>query len=215
MGMKAAGPAGTGSWRNAGAGDWVRALSADGAERERAAARLHEVLLRAAGRKPAAAAGSCGSPAPNSTTWRTRPRRTRFVASSPRSASSAARAGSPPGRTSSSSSRCPTSSGGISGASPGPDGGGGLGAAARQVRPRPGPGVRMARPGRALRRAVEEELTEHQRRVFTAIVLNGVPLDALVAELGPPATPSTRRCSTHDVSCGPASSLTDTCKRTR
>jgi RNA polymerase sigma-70 factor, ECF subfamily len=37
---------------------------------------------------------------------------------------------------------------------------------------------------RALRRAVEEELTEHQRQVFTAIVVDGVPLDALVAKLG-------------------------------
>jgi RNA polymerase sigma-70 factor, ECF subfamily len=37
---------------------------------------------------------------------------------------------------------------------------------------------------RALRRAVQEELTEHQRRVFTAIVVDGVPLDALVAQLG-------------------------------
>jgi RNA polymerase sigma-70 factor (ECF subfamily) len=36
----------------------------------------------------------------------------------------------------------------------------------------------------ALRRAVEVELTDHQRRIFVAIVLNGVPLDALVAELG-------------------------------
>ena len=36
----------------------------------------------------------------------------------------------------------------------------------------------------ALRRAVEEELTERQRRVFTAIVVHGVPLDALVVELG-------------------------------
>jgi RNA polymerase sigma-70 factor (ECF subfamily) len=36
----------------------------------------------------------------------------------------------------------------------------------------------------ALRRAVEEELTDHQRRIFVAIVLNGIPLDALVAELG-------------------------------
>ena len=35
-----------------------------------------------------------------------------------------------------------------------------------------------------LRRAVDEELTDHQRRIFVAIVLNGVPLDALVAELG-------------------------------
>jgi RNA polymerase sigma-70 factor, ECF subfamily len=37
---------------------------------------------------------------------------------------------------------------------------------------------------RALRRAVQEELTEHQRRVFTAIMVDGVPLDALVAKLG-------------------------------
>ena len=36
----------------------------------------------------------------------------------------------------------------------------------------------------ALRRAVEEELTERQRRVFVAIVVHGVPLDALVVELG-------------------------------
>jgi RNA polymerase sigma-70 factor, ECF subfamily len=36
----------------------------------------------------------------------------------------------------------------------------------------------------ALRAAVEHELTEHQRRIFVAIVLNGVPLDALVVELG-------------------------------
>jgi RNA polymerase sigma-70 factor, ECF subfamily len=36
----------------------------------------------------------------------------------------------------------------------------------------------------ALRMAVDDELTEHQRRIFVAIVLNGVPLDALVAELG-------------------------------
>jgi RNA polymerase sigma-70 factor, ECF subfamily len=35
-----------------------------------------------------------------------------------------------------------------------------------------------------LRRAVEEELTERQRRVFVAIVVHGVPLDALVVELG-------------------------------
>jgi RNA polymerase sigma-70 factor (ECF subfamily) len=36
----------------------------------------------------------------------------------------------------------------------------------------------------ALRAAVDRELTEHQRRVFVAIVLNGVQLDALVIELG-------------------------------
>jgi RNA polymerase sigma-70 factor (ECF subfamily) len=36
----------------------------------------------------------------------------------------------------------------------------------------------------ALRRAVDDELTARQRQVFVAIVLNGVPLDALVLELG-------------------------------
>ena len=36
----------------------------------------------------------------------------------------------------------------------------------------------------ALRRAVDEVLTEHQRRVFVARVLNDIPLDALVEELG-------------------------------
>ena len=35
----------------------------------------------------------------------------------------------------------------------------------------------------ALRDAVDTQLTEHQREVFVAIVLNGVPLDALVARL--------------------------------
>lgn len=36
----------------------------------------------------------------------------------------------------------------------------------------------------ALRRAVDDDLTDHQRRIFVSIILNGVPLDALVAELG-------------------------------
>jgi RNA polymerase sigma-70 factor (ECF subfamily) len=35
----------------------------------------------------------------------------------------------------------------------------------------------------ALHRAVAEKLTERQRRIFVAIVLNNVPLDALVIEL--------------------------------
>lgn len=35
----------------------------------------------------------------------------------------------------------------------------------------------------AVRHAVDQELTERQRRVFVAIVLNGIPLDALVIEL--------------------------------
>ena len=36
----------------------------------------------------------------------------------------------------------------------------------------------------ALHRAVDEVLTDRQRQIFVAIVLNAVPLDALVAELG-------------------------------
>jgi RNA polymerase sigma-70 factor, ECF subfamily len=36
----------------------------------------------------------------------------------------------------------------------------------------------------AVRRAVSEELTAHQREVFVAIVVDGVPLDALVASMG-------------------------------
>jgi RNA polymerase sigma-70 factor (ECF subfamily) len=36
----------------------------------------------------------------------------------------------------------------------------------------------------ALHAAVDHDLTDYQRRIFVAIVLNGVPLDALVAELG-------------------------------
>ncbi|QFY10006.1 sigma-70 family RNA polymerase sigma factor [Nonomuraea phyllanthi] len=36
----------------------------------------------------------------------------------------------------------------------------------------------------ALRRAVEETLTERQRRIFVALVLNGIPLDTLALELG-------------------------------
>jgi RNA polymerase sigma-70 factor (ECF subfamily) len=35
----------------------------------------------------------------------------------------------------------------------------------------------------ALRRAVDTELTPRQREIFVALVLNGVPLDALAAKL--------------------------------
>jgi len=35
-----------------------------------------------------------------------------------------------------------------------------------------------------VRRVVDDELTGHQRRVFVAIVVDGIPLDALAAELG-------------------------------
>jgi RNA polymerase sigma-70 factor (ECF subfamily) len=36
----------------------------------------------------------------------------------------------------------------------------------------------------ALRRAIDETLTPHQRRLFVAIILNGVPVDTLAVELG-------------------------------
>jgi RNA polymerase sigma-70 factor, ECF subfamily len=36
----------------------------------------------------------------------------------------------------------------------------------------------------AVRRAIDHDLTPHQRRVFVALVLNGIPLDAVVAKLG-------------------------------
>jgi len=36
----------------------------------------------------------------------------------------------------------------------------------------------------AVRRAVDEHLTLRQRQIFVALVINGVPVDALVAELG-------------------------------
>jgi RNA polymerase sigma-70 factor (ECF subfamily) len=35
-----------------------------------------------------------------------------------------------------------------------------------------------------VRRVVDDELTVHQRRVFVAVVVDGIPLDALAAELG-------------------------------
>ena len=49
----------------------------------------------------------------------------------------------------------------------------------RLFREQPAPDVAAG-----LRRAVDEVLTPRQRQVFVAIVLNGVPLDALVLELG-------------------------------
>ena len=37
-----------------------------------------------------------------------------------------------------------------------------------------------------VRRVVDEELTAHQRRIFVAIVVDAIPLDALSARLGMP-----------------------------
>ena len=36
----------------------------------------------------------------------------------------------------------------------------------------------------AIRRAVDQELTARQRRLFVAVVLNGIPLDAVVIQAG-------------------------------
>ena len=48
----------------------------------------------------------------------------------------------------------------------------------------PGEDAEHAELVKAVRQAVDETLTEHQRRLFVAVVLNEVPLDALVARLG-------------------------------
>ena len=51
-------------------------------------------------------------------------------------------------------------------------------------------------------------LTGHQRRIFVAIVLNDVPLDALVAELGSNRNAIYKHSSMPGVSYGPISLLT-------
>ena len=48
----------------------------------------------------------------------------------------------------------------------------------------PGEDAEHAELVKAVRQAVDETLTGHQRRLFVAVVLNEVPLDALVAGLG-------------------------------
>ena len=48
----------------------------------------------------------------------------------------------------------------------------------------PGENAEHAELVKAVRQAVDETLTDHQRRLFVAVVLNDVPLDALVARLG-------------------------------
>jgi RNA polymerase sigma-70 factor, ECF subfamily len=48
----------------------------------------------------------------------------------------------------------------------------------------PGEHAEQAELVKAVRQAVDETLTGHQRRLFVAVVLNEVPLDAVVASLG-------------------------------
>ena len=58
----------------------------------------------------------------------------------------------------------------------------------------------------AIRRAMETELTAHQREVFTALALNEVPIDVLAERLATTRAPSTRRCTTPGAGCAPGSS---------
>jgi hypothetical protein len=61
-----------------------------------------------------------------------------------------------------------------------------------------------------VRRAVDEDLSERQRRVFVAIVVNGMPLDVLVAELATTRNAVYKTLYGRDVRPGPHSSQTDT-----
>lgn len=61
----------------------------------------------------------------------------------------------------------------------------------------------------ALRRAVEEDLTDRQRRVFVAIALDGVPMDAVALELGANRNAIYKSLFDARRSCEPASQLTD------
>jgi RNA polymerase sigma-70 factor (ECF subfamily) len=63
-----------------------------------------------------------------------------------------------------------------------PVGSDGWAALEREVAPEPG--VEERELLGALRRVVERELTPHQRRVFVALALNGVPVDVLAERMG-------------------------------
>ncbi len=59
-----------------------------------------------------------------------------------------------------------------------------MGAATRSLRAGPDEAAGWRELLVVVRRAVDETLTVRQRRVFVAVVLNGVPLDVVVAEWG-------------------------------
>jgi RNA polymerase sigma-70 factor (ECF subfamily) len=61
-----------------------------------------------------------------------------------------------------------------------------------------------------VRRAVDDTLTERQRRIFVAIVVNGAPLDALVTELNTSPNAIYKGRSTPGARDEPGSSLTVT-----
>ena len=165
--------------------EWVQGLRDREPAYEETVARLHELLLRVARGEVRRRRGQLAIAGPELTTWPTRPPPTPWSRKWRRSPSSAVRAGSPLGPASSPSSRCRPRSAATSGRKP--------------TAPMDAedwdrlPDRFGLDPGRvaewhdivaALHRAVDDELTDHQRRIFVAIVLNGTPLDALVIELG-------------------------------
>ena len=58
-----------------------------------------------------------------------------------------------------------------------------------------------------LRDAIENDLSPHQREVFTAVVLNEVPVDVLAARRRRPAERSTRRSTTLAAGCARRSAI--------
>ena len=62
---------------------------------------------------------------------------------------------------------------------------------------------------RALRDAVRTQLTPHQREVFCALALNGIPIDVLAERLGRPAARSTRPCTMPGASSETPREVTD------
>jgi len=168
-----------------GADDWVLALTPGGAEREQAAARLHELLLRAARAEVRRRAGELGIAGPELDDLAHQAAADAMVAI-------LAKVGEFRGESRFTTWAYKFVIYEVSGK---------LG---RHFWRRPGRpvntddwdrlpdrfGLEPARESewrdlaRALRQAVETELTEHQRRVFTALVLDGMPLDVLAGELG-------------------------------
>lgn len=165
--------------------DWVRALSADGAERERAAARLHEVLLRVARSEIRRRGGQLRISGPELDDLA-------HQAAADAVVTIMAKVGEFRGESRFTTWACKFVIFEVSGK---------LG---RHFWRHPGVpleagdwdrlpdrlGLDPARETewrdlvRALRRAIGQDLTDRQRRVFTALILHDVPLDALVIELG-------------------------------
>jgi RNA polymerase sigma-70 factor, ECF subfamily len=163
---------------------WLSALGSVGSERERALARLHDLLLRVAraelgrraGRQSGYRAGT-GRPGP--------PVGRRCTTCHHREAGRI-----PPreqvttGLGSSWSWRSPASSADTSGSARRSPSTRGLGSAPDRLGTSPADHAERQELVAAVRGAVEEELTDHQRQVFTAMMIDGIPLDALVAQLG-------------------------------